>query len=77
MIAEIKDITVQDTIRELTVTELDQVAGGNPPRPRFEIEHSFNNSFNGSFNNNSFNGVANTGLIGNHSFNVPSPPMVA
>ena len=64
MIAEIKDITVQDTIRELTVTELDQVAGG------FEIEHSFNDSFNGSFNFHSFNGVANTGVIGNHSFNV-------
>jgi len=64
MIAEIKDITVQDTIRELTVTELDQVAGG------FEIEHSFNGSFNGTDNEFSFNGVANTGVIGNHSFNI-------
>jgi hypothetical protein len=27
----IKDITLQDTIRELTATELDQVAGGRRP----------------------------------------------
>ena len=49
---------LQETIRELTVTELEQVAGG------FKI-----GNFVGNFNVESFNGVANTGII-NNSFNL-------
>lgn len=62
MIAETKDM--QDTIRELTVTELDQVAGGNltPPHPHIEVENSFNNNV-GSFNFESFNGIAVSGVL--------------
>jgi len=58
MIAETKDVIVQDTVRELTVAELDQVAGGRYA-PSIHIEDSFNNSFNGvnvsGIVNNSFN----------------------
>jgi hypothetical protein len=58
---------VQETIRELTVTELEHVAGGFD----IDISHSFNHSFN-----NNFNGLANTGVI-NNSFNAPPAPMDA
>jgi hypothetical protein len=53
-----KETFVQDTVRELTVTELEQVTGGN-----FVVAGNV-----GNFNFASFNGLANTGII-NKSFN--------